>query len=1194
MRCPQCDAQLSREPSVEETCPHCAADLHDYVSPNSDQELTATTNQSPDPDLADQPTQPNPTGRGDSDRDRPGLSDGTKDKKVGRYFVQREVGRGGMGVVYKARDERLGRSLALKIMRGGADVRSGDTRLDSARFLEEARLSAQLDHPGLVPVHDLEQDPQLGIYFTMRLVKGKHLGEIFRYAREKSHGWNLPRAIGAIVKACDAIAYAHSKKVIHRDLKPSNIMVGRFGAVYVMDWGLAKVAHVEGASTANAEFDLTTASQTQIHTDRRSSDQSSADTPLITMEGSVVGTPAYMPPEQAKGMVEQVDDLSDIYSIGSILYQLLTGHPPYVEPGARLSRHTILGMVIQGPPTRIETINPQAPAELVAICNKAMARDKKDRYAGSLELAEDLQAYLDGRVVRAYRTGAVAEFKSWVSRNRGTAVAALAVLVTALATLAGIVAVQSQHNREIRTARKETRRYLFDSNMQMVQQAWDNGGVLRARELLDRHRPRDDEEDIRSFAWYYFDNLCQQASQAPRLLHDDIVTHIRFAPNGKALATGCNDGTVRIWDTETWTKRKLPVAHTKGKAYGNYGAVDGIVFGSDSNHLVSNGRAGDLFYRSLTDDEEPIRLEEEIYQYSMKGDAQNRFVGAASRDRHKVFVWRFDELSQGKLAPMVLQDLANEEVLFGSVHFLSNPDRVYAMGKDGLARVWSLDDGKLITTCGEGRETFNPLVHASSDGRRIAKTSGLAIEIYDMETGKRIDRVTGPARGARQLYFSNDGEKLAASGVSDVGDVLIWRVNDDSVDLISSGGDHGGKLSAMDVIPGESDTFATAGGRDNVVYIRGFETGEVTAKLRGNSNEIYAMDSSPDGSLLASGGRGQEVRVWDLNRPRPNVILSHDGANVVWSAAISQNGETVVTSASDGHVRIWDAATGQLVGKVYDARNGVDPAAPAHSKSVQFVGFPPAGTGNDDMIVSCGRDKAIRLWSLSRRTLLGEISPAHEGGINGVVFSPDGKQIFSSGDDGMVYGWNVSDLRGFHRTKEPVYQLGPIGTAAWGVAYDSAANVVAAGGITDGHDIHYWNLDEAPSDGVMPTSRRLSGHRKYVTTLQFSPDGKVLASASHDGSARLWDLSEGKELSISPLRGHSGDVRALAFSNDGRSIMTGGSSDRSIRIWDSVTGESKCSLHGHTQPLHFLILSADDSLMVSTGWDGTARLWRAR
>ena len=145
-------------------------------------------------------------------------------------------------------------------MRGGSEVRSGDTRLDSARFLEESRLSAQLDHPGLVLVHDLEQDSELGIYFTMRLVKGKHLGEIFGYAREKSHGWNLPRAIGAIVQACDAIAYAHSKKVIHQDLRPSNIMVGRFGALYVMDWGLAKVAAAENAFDANAEFDLTTAS----------------------------------------------------------------------------------------------------------------------------------------------------------------------------------------------------------------------------------------------------------------------------------------------------------------------------------------------------------------------------------------------------------------------------------------------------------------------------------------------------------------------------------------------------------------------------------------------------------------------------------------------------------------------------------------------------------------------------------------------------------------------------------------------------------------------------------------------------------------------------------------------------------------------------------------------------------------------
>jgi serine/threonine protein kinase len=395
-----------------------------------------------------------------------------------------------MGVILRVRDRDLSRTLAMKVMTGGVSASRAGTaptsHLGLARFLEEAQGTAQLDHPNIVPVHEVGFDAQGQPFFTMKLVKGRDLNEIFILARagegwdkvgrsaarvplgvpavggpdrvnaglqtkaggygvprpaDGSEGWNLPRAVGVVVKACQAVAFAHSKGVIHRDLKPSNIMVGRFGEVFVMDWGLAKISGKKDLHDIRPDPEARSA---LLRSPRLDASESTPDSPLVAMDGSVVGTPAYMPPEPSRGQVEEVDQASDIYSLGAILYHLLTGQAPYVEAGARISPHTILGMVIHGPPKRVHQLNTQAPPELVAIRERAMAREKRERYASILDLAEDLQAFLDHRVVKAYQTGAIAEFKSWVKRNK--AVTSLP-LVLALLPALGVATFIDQQQR---------------------------------------------------------------------------------------------------------------------------------------------------------------------------------------------------------------------------------------------------------------------------------------------------------------------------------------------------------------------------------------------------------------------------------------------------------------------------------------------------------------------------------------------------------------------------------------------------------------------------------------------------------------------------------------------------------------------------------------------------------------------------
>jgi formylglycine-generating enzyme required for sulfatase activity/serine/threonine protein kinase len=366
------------------------------------------------------------------------------------YRVEGEVARGGMGVIFKVFDERLRRSLAMKVLlerradAGDPDTaRTGPQQL--VRFLDEAQITSQLDHPGIVPVHELGVDERGLPWFTMRMVKGRDLEEIFRCMRERRDGWTETRAVGVLLRACEALAFAHARGVIHRDLKPANIMVGRFGETYVMDWGLAKV--IGRADPHDLRLKNAPIAASAIVRTARSEDHV---TPLVTMDGDILGSAHYMSPEQAAGQVDRVGLRSDVYAMGAILYQLLAGERPYVGSEARVANRTVLAMVLHGAPAAVHQVNPRAPAELVAICEKAMARDPEQRYADMSEMASDLRAYLENRVVRAHRTGALVEFRKWVSRNRAFALSTLAAILIALGGLARSAYVQAREKRVTR------------------------------------------------------------------------------------------------------------------------------------------------------------------------------------------------------------------------------------------------------------------------------------------------------------------------------------------------------------------------------------------------------------------------------------------------------------------------------------------------------------------------------------------------------------------------------------------------------------------------------------------------------------------------------------------------------------------------------------------------------------------------
>jgi len=339
--------------------------------------------------------------------------------RLAKYEIRGEIGRGGMGVVRRVWDESLRRELAMKTLR----VHFGAARERAlARFVEEAQVLAQLDHPAIVPIHDLGLDERGQPFFVMKLVVGRDLGAAFALARDEREGWSTTRALDVLLRVCEAVGYAHRKGVLHRDLKPSNVMVGDLGEVYVMDWGIARVLH----DGREAELDtLRSGASVQAELD-----------PLRTGEGAIVGTVAYMAPEQARAELANVTTRSDVYAVGAMLYELLSGGPPYARPGA--SGREMLHALLAGPPPSIESLAPSVPDELAAICAKAMARDAAQRYADMAEVAVDLRAYLEGRVVRAHRTDALVRAAKWMRRNRSLA------LALAAGTLIGVGSIAAQ------------------------------------------------------------------------------------------------------------------------------------------------------------------------------------------------------------------------------------------------------------------------------------------------------------------------------------------------------------------------------------------------------------------------------------------------------------------------------------------------------------------------------------------------------------------------------------------------------------------------------------------------------------------------------------------------------------------------------------------------------------------------------
>ena len=340
-----------------------------------------------------------------------------------RYRVEGVFQQVGMGFAYAVRDRDLDRLVAMKIIGMDSEDRPfvPMEELPPAwveRSIEEVRILAQLDHCGIVPIHEFGLDPRGRLYFTTRRVPGRCLSEILRLTRRQSEGWNLGRVLRAFLQACETVAHAHQHDILHRNLQPDAILVGDLGEVYVVDWGIARCSQKKDLhdlelrpASASVPFDPSAQAAPPV------TDEIPHPPPIVTRDGNVLGTAAYISPEHAKSRTESIGPRSDVYSLGAILYELLAGHAPYLDGTPLPSPKQVLDAVRGGPPKRI-TLRARDPLHgLVAVCNRAMDRNPLDRHADARELVEDLRQWLDGRLVPVRRGGMLDRIKAWIFRD---------------------------------------------------------------------------------------------------------------------------------------------------------------------------------------------------------------------------------------------------------------------------------------------------------------------------------------------------------------------------------------------------------------------------------------------------------------------------------------------------------------------------------------------------------------------------------------------------------------------------------------------------------------------------------------------------------------------------------------------------------------------------------------------------------